>query len=80
MTHFNGGRLSKQGYGVHRQEMQRGKGGGTRIVQVESTDLEHTLNGRRHGWMPCITTASAHGRYGGKTIAHMVNLVHADGE
>lgn len=50
-------------------------------VQVESNDLDVLKEATKNGWMPCITYGvSPTGRYGGKQIAHMVNLTHAQGD
>lgn len=50
-------------------------------VQVESGDLDILKEATKNGWMPCTTYGiSPTGRYGGKQIAHMVNLVHAQGD
>jgi hypothetical protein len=50
-------------------------------VQVENNDLDILRQACRNGWMPCITYGvSPTGRYGGKSIAHMVNLAHAEGD
>lgn len=48
-------------------------------VQVESNDLEVLKLASKTGRMPGVTYAfSPTGRYGGRRIAHMVSLVHAD--
>lgn len=48
-------------------------------IQVESNDLEVLKAACKAGRMPCVTYAySPTGRYGGRKIAHMVNLVHMD--
>ena len=48
-------------------------------LQVEGKDLEILKLACRTGRMPCVTYCwSPTGRYGGKKVAHMVSLVHAD--
>lgn len=48
-------------------------------LQVEGSDLEILKAACRSGRMPCVTYGvSPTGRYGGRRIAHMVSLVHAD--
>lgn len=48
-------------------------------LQVEDADLELLKAACRSGRMPGVTyCTSATGRYGGRRIAHMVSLVHAD--
>lgn len=49
------------------------------FIQVEGADIELLKIACKSGRMPGITYAySPTGRYGGKTIAHMVNLVYLD--
>lgn len=48
-------------------------------LQIESNDLEVLAAACAGGRMPCVTYAfSPTGRYSGRRIAHMVNLVHLD--
>lgn len=48
-------------------------------VQVEGNDLEILKLACRTGRMPSVTySRSPTGRYGGRSIAHMVSLIHAD--
>lgn len=48
-------------------------------VQIEGTDLDVLKLACRTGRMPAVTySRSPTGRYDGKSIAHMVSLVHAD--
>lgn len=48
-------------------------------IQVEDDDLEILKLAIKCGYMPGITYGvSPTGRYGGRQIAHMVNLIHAD--
>lgn len=48
-------------------------------IQVESADLEILKLAIKTGRMPSVTYGqSPTGRYNGRRIAHMVNLVHAD--
>jgi hypothetical protein len=50
-----------------------------RYIQVNTTDLPILQKALATGRMACITYGwSPSGRYGGSTIAHMVNLTHAD--
>lgn len=50
-------------------------------VQVEGQDLEILRKACSSGRMPGVTYSfSPTGRYGGGRIAHMVSLVHADGQ
>jgi hypothetical protein len=80
MTHYPGGGyptkvtefIKKKCHEAHVEEPE--------YVQVESMDMDILKLATRNGWMPCITYGiSPTGRYGGKSIAHMVNLVHAEG-
>jgi hypothetical protein len=49
-------------------------------VQIEGRELEALRAATKNGWLPCVTYGvSPTGRYGGKKIAHMVNLPHAEG-
>lgn len=48
-------------------------------LQINSTDLEILRAACKSGRMPSVTYSySPTGRYNGRRIAHMVNLVHAD--
>lgn len=48
-------------------------------VQIEDRDIDVLKLAVKNGYMPCVTYGiSPTGRYGGKRINHMVNLVHAD--
>lgn len=50
-----------------------------RYLQIEGGDLEILKLACKTGRMPCVTYSySPTGRYGGRRIAHMVSLVHAD--
>jgi hypothetical protein len=50
-----------------------------RYVQVEGADVEILKLACRTGRMPAVTySVSPTGRYGGRRVAHMVNLLHAD--
>lgn len=49
------------------------------FINYQGNDLELLKTACRTGRMPAVTYAfSPTGRYGGRRIAHMVNLVHAD--
>lgn len=49
------------------------------ILQVQGPDTEIIKKASRSGIMPCVTYGvSPTGRYGGQTIAHMVNTANAD--
>jgi hypothetical protein len=48
-------------------------------VQVQDRDIEVLKLAIKNGYMPCVTYGiSPSGRYSGKQISHMVNLIHAD--
>ena len=52
-----------------------------RYIQVNATDLDFLKAALKTGRLACITYGwSPSGRYSGSTIAHMVNLAHADGD
>ena len=62
-------------------EMARERGARTtpQFLNYEGDDLDILKLACRTGRMPCVTyTFSPTGRYGGRRIAHMVNLIHAD--
>lgn len=52
-----------------------------KYIQIQDTDIDIIKQALKNGYMPCITYGiSPTGRYGGKTIAHMVNTVHGKGD
>ncbi len=81
MTHFNGGGYPSKVTEYIQKKCTEAHVDVPEYVQVESGDLDVLRVACKNGWMPCITYGvSPTGRYGGKTIAHMVNLVHAEGD
>lgn len=50
-------------------------------IQVQDTDIDILKIALKNGYMPCVTYGiSPTGRYGGRPIAHMVNLIHGDND
>ena len=81
MTKYPGGGYPSKVTEFIKKKCQEAHSEVPEYVQVESEDLDILKLACRNGWMPCITYGvSPTGRYGGKQIAHMVNLVHADGD
>ena len=81
MTRFPGGGYPSKVTEFIQRKCQEAHADLPEYVQVENNDIGILELACRNGWMPSITYGvSPTGRYGGKSIAHMVNLVHAEGD